>query len=94
MHVVSNMFIPLNCFFDLPNYGLSPNIFRMYNPSDEVQLVKTLPAQYCWKVGRFLKRPLVVTLSYSEAVIVTERTNDGMDVLQKCCLSIKDLSKS
>lgn len=42
-------------------------VFRVYNPSDEVQLVKSLPAQDCWKVGRFLKRSLVVALCYSEA---------------------------
>lgn len=69
-------------------------VFRMYNPSDEVHLVKLLPAQDCWKVGRFLKRPLVVALCYSEAMIITEETNDGMDVPQKCCLRIKECFSS
>lgn len=74
MHVVLNTFAPLSCFFDLPNMG-NLQVFRMYNPSDEVQLVKALSAQDCWKEGRFLKRPLVVTLCYSEVVIITKETN-------------------
>lgn len=50
-------------------------VFRMHNPSDELQLVKTLSAEHCWKGGRFLRRSLVVILCYSEAVTIIKETN-------------------